>query len=143
MLSSERLAEDWSSPKLRFEIRFMVLVADMLFREEGAHRMRILRLLDGPDLYASGRAADLSVLELPGVRKAELGDWRILPAFISDRMNLLFPSSDGRIVTSTYDGEKITLRLSAAGFHPASCVLSEWFAWGATGRILTPRKIKI
>lgn len=121
----------------------MVITADMLYREMGAARVRVLRLLDGPDTYAAGRSADLSVLELPGVKKAEVGDRHRTPDWIAQRLNLLFPSPESKVETAVYDGAKIALHLSAAGWNPASCVLAEWFRFGPTGRVLTPRKIKV
>jgi hypothetical protein len=141
-LVTPELVADWENPKLRFEVRFMVVTADMIYREMGVPRVRVLRLLRGPGTYAAGLSADLSVIELPGLKKAELGDCHRTPAWIAKRMNRLFPSPESKIETAIYDGAKLSLHLSMSGWNPDSCVLGEWFRFGPTGRVLTPRKIK-
>lgn len=141
-LVTPRLVADWRNPKLRFEIRLMVLTIDQLYREQGAIRARVLRLLDGPATYAAGLSADISVLELPGVKKAEVGDRHWLADWITKRMNRLFPSAESKVESAVYDGAKIALHVSMSGWNSGCCVLGEWFDVGATGRILTPRKLK-
>lgn len=121
----------------------MLLAADMIFREYGAERMRVLRILDGPGVYADGRAADISILELPGMSTASRREGHPYPAFIVRRLNLLFPSCDGAKESATLEADKITLRVPAGGFPSFTCALGEWNLWGATGRIMTPRKIKV
>jgi hypothetical protein len=138
------LSEQWKLPRVSPSLRFVVIVTDMIYREHGAARMRLLRLIDKEAPYCYGIAADVSVLELPGVRCAGPKMHFLLPDWICKRLNLLFPYGDGDISTAAYDGTKIMLRVPTAGFRPDSCALSEWAEWGATGRrILTPRKVRI
>lgn len=129
---------EWSSETIRYELRVAMLVATMVYGGYGAHRMRVLRLLDGPSPYSYGLACDLSVTELPGVRHAALGLKYKLPESVCMRMNLLLPFGDGPKDTATYDGAKITLQVPIGGYRRETNPLSSWMEFGPTGRILRP-----
>lgn len=130
---------EWESERMAFPLRVVLLVLDMIYREAGAARMRIEKILgdDGP--YKLGVAADVSVSELPGVVEVGPGVKRApLPAWICKRVNLLFPFGDGSIETATYDGAKIVIRVPTAGYRQDACALGEWQRFGPTGmRVLT------
>ena len=64
------MVQQWADEKTRFELRVVLLVTTMIYGEMGVGRMRVLRLHDGPSPYCNGLAADISVLELPGVKRA-------------------------------------------------------------------------
>lgn len=140
IFQSPKVCEDFQSPRVRFELRVLILVADMMYRELGAPHMKVLRILGDDPIYAAGRAADVSVLELPGVQQAKVGVSFRNPSWIAKRVSLLFPSMDGAFESAMYDGAKITLRVPSSGYPADLQPLSEWGLWGATGRVLTPRK---
>ena len=141
--TSPAMVQQWADEKTRFELRVVLLVTTMIYGEMGAGRMRVLRLHDGPSPYCNGLAADISVLELPGVKHAAPGLQYKLPTWICARINLLFPFGDGRLETATYDGAKIVLQVPVGGFRREANPMSEWMNWGATGRILRPHKIRV
>ena len=143
LFPSEKVAEEFSSDRVRFELRVILIVCDMIYREFGAERMRVLRVL-GPDpIHADGRAADVSIIEIPGMETAKDPSKHPTPGWICKRMNLLFPSSDGMHEVATLGTDRIHLRVPAGGFPRFTCALGEWQLWGATGRILRPFKVKV
>lgn len=141
--TSPQMVQQWADEKTRWELRVALLLTTMIYSEQGAYRMRVLRLHDGPSPYCYGLAADISVLELPGVKRAALGLQYKLPTWVCERINLLLPFGDGRLNTATYDGAKITLQVPVGGYRKETNALSEWMSWGATGRILRPMKTKV
>lgn len=143
LFPSEVLIDEFSSERVRFELRVMLIVADMIFREFGAERMRILRILQGDACHQDGRAAEVSILEIPGMTTAKSPERHPCPKWIVERLNLLFPSTDGSKNSATLLHDSILLRVPAGGFPKMTCALGEWILWGATGRILRPHKIRI
>lgn len=141
--TSPQMVQQWADEKTRWELRVALLLTTMIYSEQGAYRMRVLRLHDGPSPYCYGLAADISVLELPGVKRAALGLQYKLPTWVCERINLLLPFGDGRLNTATYDGAKITLQVPVGGYRKETNALSEWMSWGATGRILRPHRVKV
>lgn len=143
LFPSEKVAEEFGSEQVRFELRVILIVCDMIYREFGAERMRVLKVLGKEPIYADGRAADVSTLEIPGMDTAKNPSMHPTPAWICKRMNLLFPSSDGLHEVATLAADRILLRVPAGGFPRFTCALGEWSIWGATGRILRPFKVKV
>jgi len=125
---------EWESERVSFALRAVLLVADMIFRELGASRMKIDSILgeDGPFKY--GLAARVSVLELPGVSIAGRGAKRAdLPEWICQRINALFPFGDGSKETATYDGSNIVIQVPSQGYRQDCRALAEWQRLGPTG----------
>jgi hypothetical protein len=155
------LAEQWESEHLNPWLRPVILAAAMLYHEQGARRLSIVRLFgndpaekkalkDTP--YHYGACADVSVTDLiqPGVpamgkrlKEHELPRGR----FVVDRLNVLFPFGNGRKQTATYgvDGvfDRIALEVPQSGYKPECVPLGEWRSWGSTGRHLTPREVRV
>lgn len=126
----EAWRSEWTSPLLRSVIH----VAEDIYREHGALRLRVLKLRgDGP--YAYGKMADISPGDLPGVPSCAPGDDFRLPAWVARRLNLLCP---WEMDTAIYEGDRIVIRVPST-IEKAALFFSEWTEWGPTGkRVLFP-----
>ncbi len=144
IFSDPIVEQEWGSQKVAYELRVVILMCAMLYHENDATRLRVLRIFDSEPMYRYGRAADVGVLELPNVNRAKKGDpYHRVPAWIATRLNLLFPFGDGDLETATYGGDVISLRVPFNGFQQEAAPLSTWREWGASGRSLTPRKVRL
>jgi len=144
VFDDEMVEREWACQKVAFDLRIVVLACALLYHEHGAPRLRVLKIFDQHPIYRYGRAADVGVLELPDVNKAERGNpYHRVPLWIATRLNLLFPYADGDIDTAKYNGKEITIRVPPRGYQQESAPLSMWREWGASGRELTPRKVRL
>ena len=142
---------DFASPEIHEEwlsdvdpwLRPVLLVACLLYHEAGANRCRIVKILGDDNPYKYGRSADLSVLTIPSVRSSGKDSFYIQPAWISTRINILFPYGDGEKTTADYDGCVIKIEIPSGGYRRDAKPLHCWSEWGNTGRILTPRRVRI
>ena len=143
VFDTDKIAKEWGSSVIDPWLRTVIVVSSLIYHEMGSNRCRIIRIIGEDPSYRYGRSADISVLGLPGVRKATPSTRHKLPQWITDRVNLLFPFGDGEKECATYQGIHIKLEVPFYGFCRESFALSDWGQWGATGRKLTPRKIRV
>ena len=141
-IDTVELREEWRSECVDPGLRTVVIVTMLMYYEQGAERCHLVRLL-GDGARAYGRIADLSVLGLPGVSRAKLGDKRKRPTWIVKRVNVLFPSCDWKKETATYDGAVIRIEVPFSGYRKDCCALRDWIEWGPKPKELTPRVIRM
>ena len=144
VFSDPMVEQEWCCQKVAYELRVVILMCAMLYHENNAARLRVLRIFAQEPMYRYGRSADVGVLEIPGVNRAKEGDpYHRVPAWIATRLNLLFPFGDGELETAEYTGSVISLRVPFNGFQQEAAPLSMWREWGASGHTLTPRKVRL
>jgi len=139
LLREER---EWQRPEISGWLRMALLATDLLFKEAGAPRAHILKLLDDEAPYRYGTAADVSLAGLPGVcAMIPTNPAPEVAQAIVEAINLNFPYGDGNLETATANGAMIRIRVPIQGFSKTANVLSEWPTYGATGivRHVTPR----
>ena len=143
LLPTTQLEEEWRSDKIHEWMRPAVVFTAMLYHEMGASRCRVLKIFGDEGEYRYGRAVDIAVLELPNVFKAADGCDYTEPRWIVQRLNMMLNYGDGDKQCAEYVGTHIKLTVPAAGFTRHSVPLGEWQTFGASGRVLTPRKIRV
>ena len=148
------LNEQWCSERVSSWLRVVILTIGSLYQEHGAKRITILRLLGNTqeemerrNLYTYGKAADVSILDLPCVTSIcyEKKENKIV-RWICDRTNILFPFSDGILETARYGSkfdiyDRIHIEIPFLGFD--NYALTCWHEWGTTGMTKMPRKIRL
>lgn len=141
-IESEDLRKQWRSCHVDPWLRVVLILTADLYQEQGAQFCRIVSLLgQGNDKY--GRIAEVSVLGLPGVRRAFVGDFHKTPDWIARRINVLFPFGDGYKKTAIYNGATIRLEVPFCGYMKDCLALRDWFLWGAKRKNLRPRGISL
>lgn len=143
-----RLEDQWNSNKVEPSLRFMIIVAGMLFHEQGSSRVRILKILgntqdDYSDLNSPhhyGCAADISIKELvdPRVQDIDIVAKSRFPkaTFITRRLNSLFPMAQGDLKSAVYNvgsNPHIHLQVPVGGFNKDTQALSTWNESGSIG----------
>lgn len=139
------LSEQWESEKIEPDLRFALIVATMLYHEQGASRMRIVKLLGNtreelentntPHHY--GCAADISVAELikgtsvNGENSLMIATPRI--NWIVDRINELLPWSEGKKLCASNNRNHIHIEVPLGGFKKSHFALATWAESGPTG----------
>jgi hypothetical protein len=156
-----QLREEWEHERLNPMTRVLVITAAMLLHEQGAVRVRIVKLFGdaGADLMKPaipedyGLCAAISVLGITEPSKKAGGSQQMqresrMARWVTDRLNILFPfgPSDRRAAmygkeTGLYD--RILLEVPASGFKASDKPLSEWMVYGAAGRYQSPRELRI
>ena len=139
---SMSVRDEWAT-SLDPWLRPVILVACLLYHEVGASRCKIVKLLGDVPPYIYGRAADLGILTIPSVKSAGSDVFYVTPAWITKRINILFPFGDGEKTTADYDGNHIRIEVPPWGYSKHAMPLHSWNEWGNTGRVLGPRRVRL
>lgn len=137
-IDSKELRDEWRSSRVDPWLRAVAAFASLFFHEQNAKRCLITGL---PGKY--GRIVELSVLSLPGVKVARIGETHWRPTWIVKRINVQFPFGDGDKETAVYDGAVIRLEVPFCGYSKESMAMRDWMVWGPKGKEMRPRKIRM
>jgi hypothetical protein len=142
-LHQKLLREQWESDKVEPFLRAMIIITSLMYHEQGASKLQIIRLLgnsdselsnkDTPHVY--GRAADLSVHNLVDPRvslEARKAFRNPRSLFIVNRLNSLFPSGSSR-QSAMYNQDHIHIEIPSNPGNRNLMTLSSWFEDGCDG----------
>lgn len=145
--NQEILLRHWEGEYLEPCLRFLVIIAGMIYHEQEASRLTIMKLLgnnkedleskEGPHFY--GCAADVSIRELidPRYKDPDLMTRMEFPKarFITNRINELVPFGQGAKHSAIYNVNPghIHLEVPIGGYKKNSYALSDWMQKGACG----------
>jgi hypothetical protein len=148
----KELSDQWLSDKIEPSLRFVLIIAALLYHEQGARRCRLLRLLGSPEEdvtypHRAGIAADLSIVELMDGRITDkrkvYSDRYPRVEWVTRRLNALFPYGDGGKRTATYYPRELRIEVPVGGFKKRTQALALWTDYGVSGPPkLPPRKRK-
>jgi hypothetical protein len=129
----EGKAGDWANPRVRHELRLVLLTVDHLYRALGAHCAHVVRMYGDEPPFSHGIAADLSLRGLPGV--VELNPSKAPPPIVQklcDQLCAMMPREDG-MESATADGATLRIRLPVNGLPRSGNAFADWPLLGATG----------
>ena len=148
----ELLMGQWKSPSVSWALRAVILFAAAIFHEQGAHTLRVKRLLGNDEFeqtevtpFSRGLAAEISLWEFGHMRGNKLTgpNEDLIVSWVARRLNQLFYYGPGRKEVAQYGEtfgifDRLVLEVPATGLDPAS--LCNWQQFGNTGKILPARK---